>query len=64
MTDNRDSQNIPSDHNLNVSNSIIGAIGDGNTVNILPRDRIEALASLPSDISDFVGREAQQATLR
>jgi tetratricopeptide (TPR) repeat protein len=63
MTDNRDSQNIPSDRNLNFYNSIIGAIGDKNTVNILPRDRIEALASLPSDIEDFVGREAQQATL-
>jgi hypothetical protein len=63
MTDNRDSQNTPSDRNLHVYNSVIGAIGDHNTVNMPPRDRIEALASLPSDIQDFVGREAQQTTL-
>ncbi|MFA9202289.1 MAG: hypothetical protein ACEQSC_01975, partial [Candidatus Nanopelagicaceae bacterium] len=63
MADNRDSLNIPSERNLNFYNSMIGAIGNENTVNILPRDRIEALASLPSDISDFVEREAQQATL-
>jgi pantothenate kinase len=63
MTDNRDSQNTPSDRNLHFYNSIIGAIGDHNTVNMLPRDRIEALASLPSDVQDFVGREAQQTTL-
>jgi tetratricopeptide (TPR) repeat protein len=63
MTDRRDSQNTPSDRNLNIYNSFIGAIGDHNTVNMSPRDRIEALASLPSDIQDFVGREAQQTTL-
>jgi tetratricopeptide (TPR) repeat protein len=65
MPKNYDSQNIPSDSNRHIYNSIIGAIGNNNDVTMnMPKPRVEALKEgLPADINDFVGRKAQQETL-
>jgi tetratricopeptide (TPR) repeat protein len=62
MTNNRDYQNTPFVRHIHIYDSKGVVIGDDNTIKINEQqhDRVEALASLPSDIGDFVGRESQQ----